>query len=77
MFSLIFRKQFYVLLQEGATARQNERIFSLLKLFGLQDRILSHSESISDKIMKPINWDYIESVKKQLRKKQISFLKKY
>ena len=50
-------------------------VFSLLKLFGLQDRILSHSESISDKIMKPINWDYIESVKKQLRKKTDIFFK--
>lgn len=75
VFSIIFRKQFYVLLQEGATEKQNERIFSLLKLFGLQNRILSHSESISDKIMKPINWDYVETVKKQMRGKTDIFFK--
>lgn len=55
--------------------KQNERIFSLLKLFGLQNRILSHSESISDKIMKPINWDYVETVKKQMRGKTDIFFK--
>lgn len=76
IFCIIFRKQFCVLLQKGVCEKQNERLLSVLGMFGLQDRILRHGESIQDVIDKPVDWDYVEKIKSEWRMKTDVFFKK-
>ena len=71
VFSIIFHKYFYVILnkERGAT-----RFVSLLKLFGLEDRIVnSGNELIYDK--KEIDWEYVDVELKKWQNKSISYLK--
>lgn len=77
VFSIIFQKQFCVLLQKGVAAKQNERIYSILKLFELEDRILDSNKSIENIIAKPINWDNIEKIKEKWRLKTDAFFHEY
>lgn len=72
VFSIIFEKPFYVILNEvrGAT-----RIHSLLKIFGLQDRII-HSPKEFNTISKEINWNRIREIKKEWQEKSLDFLQR-
>lgn len=65
VFCIIFKKQFCVLLQNGSTSKQNERIYSLLQMFGLSNRILKRNCSIKDLINIDIDWKYVDDIKKQ------------
>ena len=76
VFCIIFKKQFCVLLQEGGAAKQNERLLSILEIFGLQDRILKHNQSIKDVMEREIDWQYVESVKNEWRVKSDEFWNK-
>ena len=76
VFSIIFRKKFCVLLQKEFSEKQNERLFSVLNMFGLQDRVLQHGQSIKDVIDNPIDWDYVEKVKAKWRVKTDDFFNK-
>lgn len=75
VFCIIFHKKFCVLLQKGTTIQQNERIYSLLEMFGLQDRILEQEKAISSIIDDYIDWTYVEEVKKNWREKTDLFWK--
>lgn len=77
VFCIISQKQFCVLLQKGVAAKQNERIYSILKLFELEDRILDSNKSIENIIAKPINWDNIEKIKEKWRLKTDAFFHEY
>lgn len=72
VFSIIFEKPFYAILNEtrGAT-----RIYSLLNIFGLQDRII-HSPEEFNTISKEINWNRIREIKKEWKEKSLDFLQK-
>lgn len=61
VFCIIFKRPFCVLLQKGTNAKQNERIYSLLEMLGLQDRILGSEEPIDNIMNKSINWEHVES----------------
>ncbi len=63
VFSIIFNKPFWVL---GNKSRGNARFDSLLKIFGLQDRIIKSTEDV--KIDEPINWTYVNNILAQKRK---------
>lgn len=76
VFSIIFRKQFSVMLQKGTNEKQNERLSSVLNMFGLQDRVLQHGQNIKDVIDRPVDWDYVEKVKAEWRMKTDEFFKK-
>lgn len=76
VFSIIFRKQFCVMLQKGFSEKQNERLLSLLNMLGLQDRILRHDQSIRDVIDKPVDWEHVEKVKAELRMKTDAFFER-
>ena len=67
VFCIIFRKQFCVFTQTGFSVKQNERLYSILKLFELEGRILEPGKSVSDVIGKKINWEKIELIKSQSR----------
>lgn len=73
VFSIVFKKQFCVILQKGFSEKQNERLFSILELFGLQDRILKENQNLQEIINKPIDWSYVEEVKKECRLKTDNF----
>lgn len=62
---------------KGISEKQNERLYSVLEMFGLQDRILKYGQNIKDVIDKPVNWDYVEKVKAEWRIKTNEFLIKY
>ena len=65
VFSILFNRPFIVILNES---RGSARIESLLEVFGLRDRIVSHeSEITKEKIKKHIDW---ENVNKILRSQQ-------
>lgn len=71
VFSIIFEKPFYVILNEvrGAT-----RIHSLLRIFGLQNRII-HSPEEYNTISKVIDWSRIKEIKKKWQEKSLDFLR--
>lgn len=78
VFSIIFRKPFVVLTN---AKRGNERIQSLLSMFGLQDRILDTSAITNDEIQKIIEKDIdftlIEDLISYKKKESINFIKEY
>ena len=71
VFSIIFEKPFFVLanVNRGLT-----RISSLLRMFGLEDRLISDF-SIEDINLSPINWKEVNSKKEIIRNYSIDFIK--
>lgn len=76
VFALIYRKQFLVIMQDGSTNKQNERILSLLEMFGLTDRIYRNDIPIDEQIEKAIDWKFVKEIEMQKRTESISFLEK-
>lgn len=72
VFSIIFEKDFYVLANES---RGLTRIDSLLRMFALEDRLISDF-SIENIHKIPINWQEVNSKKENLREYSIDFLNK-
>lgn len=69
VFSILFHKPFYVLPNQG---RGMSRIESLLKVFGLEHRLLSQFE-INDSL-EAIDWDKVDGQLELWRKKSQQFL---
>lgn len=76
VFSIIFHKQFFVFLQKGQFASQNERIVSLLKLLSLENRIVESEHDINPDLYETIDWDNVEQILKNEKAHSINFLKK-
>lgn len=70
VFSIIFNKPFYVILN---AERGNARFHSLLKFFGLEDRIISAEDSMV--INQDIDWDRVNSSLNEMRNKSLDFLR--
>lgn len=73
VFAIIFERPFLCILQNGASARQNCRMLSLLTSLGLQDRILINSNELEQQIKQPINWEVVRSHIKELRERTDMF----
>ena len=69
VFSIIFNKPFYVLLNNNGG---NSRIFSLLKIFGLENRVIQSQNEIIDE---NIDWDNVNSELEKWKEKSLYFLK--
>ncbi len=69
VFSIIFNKPFYVI---GNKRRGMARFDSLLKLFGLEDRLIDISETGTHPIDTDIDWDTVNAIRKE--KKNTSFM---
>lgn len=69
VFSLIFNKEFIVIKRNENI---NVRMIELLKLVGLEDRIISSVEDLWS--VKPIEWDKVDSSLKEERKKSVEYL---
>lgn len=72
VFSIIFNKPFWVI---GNTERGNARFDSLLKIFNLQDRLISPDDINKTDLTLPINWEKVNSIKKEWQEKSFKFLK--
>jgi exopolysaccharide biosynthesis predicted pyruvyltransferase EpsI len=72
VFSIIFNKPFWVIVNKSRGAARFE---SLLKLFGLENRIISGNEVNQDTVLTPIDWSYVNSKLNNLKEFSLTFLK--
>lgn len=69
VFSIIFNKPFWVI---GNERRGLSRFESLLKLFGLEERLITDANNID--YIKPIEWSSVNNKLLELRRESLSFL---
>ena len=76
VFSIMLHKNFYVVEKDGKEKSQNNRIYNLLKLVGLEDRFLMSNISPEDISLSEtnINWDEIDKVLDEQREKSLTFV---
>ena len=72
VFSIIFNKPFIVY---GNKERGMARFNSLLKIFGLEARLVTNNEEAKKIISQPIDWEKINTIKKEWQEKSLNFLK--
>ncbi len=71
LFSIIFNTPFIAIENRD---RGSARFYSLLKIFGLESRLISSSTQIDDKLFAPIDWQIINAKASEWRKKSLLFL---
>ncbi len=71
VFSIIFNKPFITL---GSESRGQARFLSLLKMFGIEERLYTGWESIVDMVRRPIDWEKVNALCDKWREKSFSFL---
>ena len=72
VFSIIFNKPFWVL---GNKERGNARFDSLLKQFNLESRRIDLQDINNTNLNTPIDWEKVNTIKKEWQKKSFDFLK--
>ena len=72
VFSIIYNKPFWVL---GNPGRGMARFHSLLKMFGLEDRLVTPDLYDKIDINAPINWDAVNARREELKQMSLEFLK--
>lgn len=72
VFSIIFEKPFIVY---GNKERGMARFNSLLKIFGLEDRLVTDKEEAEKVISQQIDWKRVNTIKKEWQEKSLNFLK--
>lgn len=75
-FSIIFRKQFGVVLQQGNNSNQNTRMENILSMFNLQNRIVSPDCNLEDIMMNDINWQETSDLLAHQRERSYFFFEK-
>lgn len=73
VFSIIFNKPFIVY---GNKERGYARFESLLTLFALEDRLVSSPDEVNKMLQTPIDWEMVNSIRKQKKEESLSFLRK-
>lgn len=71
VFSIIFNKPFVVI---GNKGRGIDRFISLLKLFGLESRLLTDAQSVDDIMVTSIDWNNVNQRLFELREASLSFI---
>lgn len=74
-FAIIFHKQFLYLPLKGSVAKMNDRIFALLKLLKLEDRIFKYNNNIYTSLQKSINWEITDKILQQQQQITDKFFK--
>lgn len=72
VFSIIYNKPFWVL---GNPGRGMARFHSLLKMFGLEKRLVTPDKFATLDFDAPIDWRVVNARREQLKQKSLSFLK--
>ena len=70
-FSILFNKPF---LSIGNSGRGMARFHSLLDMFNLQNRLCEVGKESID-IVEPIDWEKVNNIRKQWKKRSLDFLK--
>ena len=73
VFAILFRKPFIVY---GNKERGMARFLSLLKIFGLEDRLVLNEQDAEKVINKPIYWNTVDIKLAEWRKKSLDFISK-
>lgn len=74
-FSIIFNKPFIAV---GNKERGLARFTSLLKVFGLENRLVSDVSEVTDELLKSkIDWARVNEIKKKEQKRSMEYLNKY
>lgn len=74
VFSIIFNVSFLVIPLCGEFQSMNDRIFTLLKIFRLEDRIYSTTEDFYNQLQMNINWESVNSILSERRKEMLDLL---
>ena len=79
VFSIIFHRPFVTLLLNGTCMGMNERIITLLKALGLENRAVAPSdrESILDLARQPIDWVAVDRRLAEHREKSFAFIRAF
>ena len=72
VFSIIYNKPFWVL---GNPDRGMARFHSVLKMFGLEDRLVTPDKLDTLDIDAPIDWNSVNARREELKQKSLTFLK--
>ncbi len=72
VFSIIFNKPFICIANKE---RGLSRFTSMLKIFGLEDRLIFSKEDFSDNLLKDIDYKKVNAIKRGWQEKSIRFLK--
>ena len=72
VFSILFEKPFIVY---GNKKRGVARFLSLLKISGIEDRLVTNNKEAEKIISQPIDWEKVNTIKKEWQEKSINFLK--
>lgn len=72
VFSIIFNKPFICIANK---MRGLSRFTSLLKIFGLEERLVCSTDGLSELLLKSIDFEKVNAVKQEWRKKSLNFLK--
>ena len=72
VFSILFEKPFIVY---GNKERGMARFHSLLSIFGLENRLVTTKDEAEKVITQPIDWERVNTIKKEWQDKSINFLK--
>ncbi|WP_455585456.1 polysaccharide pyruvyl transferase family protein [Bacteroides sp.] len=72
VFSIIFNKPFVAIANEK---RGNSRFLSLLKIFGLEHRLISSVDELNEQLFLPVDFSVVNSIKNEWKEKSLRFLK--
>ena len=72
VFSIIFNKPFICIANK---MRGLSRFTSLLKIFGLEERLVCPTDGLSELLLKSIDFEKVNTIKQEWRKKSLNFLK--
>lgn len=72
VFSIIYNKPFWVL---GNPSRGMARFYSLLKMFGLENRLVTLDKLATFNFDAPIDWSLVNARREELKQKSLLFLK--
>ncbi len=76
-FAILMHRPFVVFLRDGVSERANERVFSLLKILGLEGQIYSNDPAkLLSQVSTTINWPDVDGKLANLRKDSLRFLEK-
>lgn len=74
VFSIIFNIPFLVIPLCGEFQSMNDRIFTLLKIFQLEDRIYSTTEDLYNQLQMNIKWESVNNILSERRREMLDLL---
>lgn len=77
VFSIIFNVPFLVVPLCGEFQSMNDRVFTLLKMFQLEDRIYSSTINLHNQSLININWESVNCILAERRKEMLDLLKSH